>query len=342
VSRRFAIYIALVGLAALAVIAWPGLVLVGLFLGIVPGILLWIAPSLFLYSFLWWCLRTILFRFSIMVRIAGGTVIRLIVSVLSGAIVAALAIQVPHLIDMRTEAAAESLRVGDLGPDKPIGLPSVVALVMEGSYNYAKRKPFCETLCLRLLFNSSVARVIAVDPAYGNATTAFWIERRQTCPDRPNVNFSLMWSTDFPLVRGDTPEDRVRARIADGDCLMEGDGRPDEAAMTISYRIVQNGVSTFDRPWSLQPGAPTVKRIEISEATGATIYRRTEVSTVLLNVPLRVETAAGLLTTVTYVGWSRSNKVLGQIGPQGRDVLPVVLGPAARKPETDSPRNRSP
>jgi hypothetical protein len=37
-NRRFTIDLSLVGVAALAAIAWPGFVLIGLFLGIVPGI----------------------------------------------------------------------------------------------------------------------------------------------------------------------------------------------------------------------------------------------------------------------------------------------------------------
>ena len=66
-----------------------------------------------------------------------------------------------------------------------------------------------------------VARVIAVDPTHGNSATAFWIERRETCPDHPKLNFGVTWMTDFPLVRGDTPNDRVRDRIAHGECLIE-------------------------------------------------------------------------------------------------------------------------
>ena len=235
---------------------------------------------------------------------------------------------------MQAEDAAQRLRANDFEPDKPIVLPdTTVALVIDGNYNWLKRKPSCETLCVRLLFNSTVGRVIAVDPAYGNSITAFWIERRETCPDRPNLNFDVRWTTDFPLVRGDLFEDRVRTRIARGECLMEGDGRLDEAAATISYRHVQKGTPLFERPWSLLPGPPVVNRLEISGAGGAMIYRRTEVTLIDLATPLQIETAAGFLTIVTYAGWGRYNRTLGQIGPHGRDVLPNILGDAVRKPE---------
>jgi hypothetical protein len=342
VSRRFAIYIGLTGVAALAAIVWPGIVLIGLFLGIIPGIVLWIAPSLFVYSLLWWSARAILLKIPTMARIARVGMFRLVVPAVSAAIVATAAVLVPYLINTRAEDAAQSLQAGDREPDKPIALPPVVALVIDGNYNRSKRTPFCETLCLRLLFNSAVARVIAVDPAHRNATSAFWIERRETCPEHANLSFRIRWMTDFPLARGDTPEDRVRTRIAGGECLLEGDGRADEAAMTISYRTVQKGISIFERPWALQPGRPSVNRLEISDASGATIYRRTEVTIVALTVPLQIATAAGLFTTVTYAGWARSDRTLGAIGPQSRDVLPRMLGDAVRKPEFISPQNPSP
>lgn len=338
-SRRFAIYISLVGMAALAAIAWPGFVLIGLFLGVIPGIFLWIAPSLFLYSLLWWSVRAILLKIPVMSRIAPSGMRRLVVPALSAAIVAIPAVLLPYALNVRAEAAAQNLRSGDQEPDKPIALPPIVAVVIDGNYNHSKRKPFCETLCLRLLFNSTVARVISVDPAHRNATSAFWIEQHATCPEQRNFSSNIRWATDFPLVRGDTLEDRVRTRIASGECLMEGDGRPNDAGMTISYRAVQKGTNILERSWALEPGQPSANRLEISDASGATIYRRTEVATVHLTIPLQIATAAGLLTTVTYAGWARSNEVIGEIGPQGRDVLPRVLGAGVRKPETRPPRS---
>lgn len=333
-SRFSTIYFGLLGVAATIAIAWPPAVLIGLLLGFVPGILLWVAPSLLMYSLLWWITRAIIRRTPILAK-AG--LLRFVVPALSATIVAVPAVLIPHRINMQAEDAAQRLRTNDFEPDKPIVLPdTTVALVIDGNYNWLKRKPSCETLCVRLLFNSAVARVIAVDPAHGNSTTAFWIERRETCPDRPNLNFDVRWTTDFPLVRGDMFEDRVRTRIARGECLIEADGHLDEAAATISYRHVQKGTPLFQRPWSFQPGPPVVNRLEISGADGAMIYRRTEVTIIDLATPLQIETAAGFLTTVTYAGWGRYEKTFGQIGPHGRDVLPQILGDAARKPEKSS------
>ncbi len=336
-SLRFSIYIGVLGAAALAAVAWPSLVLMGLFLGVIPGLVLWVAPSLFIYSVLWWSVRAILLRIPIPAWISSLQPSRFAIPVLSSAIVAVPAILVPYGINMRTEEAAQSLRAGDIEPQAPVVLPSVVALVMDGNTNWSKRRPFCETLCLRLLFNSAVARVIAVDPARPNSATAFWIEQREACPEDTDFRSMLFvrWATDFPLKRGDNLEDRVRARIASGECLMAGEGRPEEAATTIAYRT-QKGASIFDHPWALEPGPPAVNRLEISDAGGATLYRRTEVRVFNLTAPLQIATAAGPLTTVTYAGWARTETVLGQIGPHGRDVLPQIFGNAVRKPDLNS------
>jgi hypothetical protein len=330
-SRRFSVYIGSLGVATLVALAWPSSVLFGFFLGVVPGVVLSLAPTLFLYSLLWCITRALLGK--LLDRRSQSGAFRVVIAVLGSVIVAIPAVLIPSLSNMQAYDAAVRMQMDDFEPDKPIALPATIALVIDGNYEWSRKKPACETLCVRLLFNSMVARVIAVDPSRDNSTSAFWIERRETCPDRPNLKFDVTWMTDFPLVRGDTLNDRVRDRIAHGECLIEGDGRPEDAGATVAYRHVQRGTGTFQRPWHIPPGPPMVNRLEILSANGAPLYRRTEVTTIKMTTPLMVETRAGLLTTATYAGWARYEKTLGQIGPNGRDVLPYVFPDAAKKPE---------
>src|SRR5262245_8009388 len=111
-SRPFAIYIGLLGVATLVAIAWPPIVLFGLFLGFVPGIVLWIAPSLFMYSLLWWSTRATIRQAPIARRAQAG-LLRFVVPVFSAAIVAAPAVLIPYLNNTRTEEAAQRLRASD-------------------------------------------------------------------------------------------------------------------------------------------------------------------------------------------------------------------------------------
>jgi hypothetical protein len=330
-SRRFWVYIGFLGVATLVALAWPSSVMFGIFLGVVPGVILSIAPTLLMYSLLWWITRALLRKLP--VRGSQSRAFRVVIAVLGGGIVAIPAVLIPRLINMQAHDAAVRMQTDDFEPDKPIVLPATVALVIDGNYDWPRKRPACDTLCVRLLFNSMVARVIAVNPSHDNSTSAFWIERRETCPDRPNLKFDVTWMTDFPLIRGDTLNDRVRDRIAHGECLIEGDGRPEDAAATVAYRHVQRGTGTFEHPWSIWPGPPVVNRLEILGANGVPLYRRTEVTTIEMTTPLMVETRAGLLTTATYAGWARYERTLGQIGPKGRDVLPYVFPDAAKKPE---------
>jgi hypothetical protein len=48
---------------------------------------------------------------------------------------------------------------------------------------------------------------------------------------------------------------------------------------------------------------------------------------------LLVEMRAGFMTTVTYGGWARTKRIASQLGPQGRDVFPALLGDAAHMPD---------
>jgi hypothetical protein len=69
------------------------------------------------------------------------------------------------------------------------------------------------------------------------------------------------------------------------------------------------------------------------QSDGRLLYRRTEVVSNPLTTPLVVETRAGLLTSVTYAGWGRSEQKLSPIGIKGRDALSDLLGSQARLPD---------
>jgi len=208
--------------------------------------------------------------------------------------------------------------------------------VFRENYDPGKKNLVCDTLCQRLLFNRAVSRVVVADGTSSGPVAAFWIERREGCPDPAIPRTDVRWPVDFPLQRGKFPEDRVRARIAAGECLLQDSGSLEEAGAIISFRSLKRGASMFSHAWALQLDTVTANRLEIVEAEGRVLYRRTEVITEPLMVPLLIETRAGLLTTVTYAGWARSKMMYAPIGPHGRDVLPSLLGTAARPP--DKPR----
>ena len=164
----------------------------------------------------------------------------------------------------------------------------------------------------------------------GIAPTAYWIERRDTCPAPALARRQIRWPVDFPLTRGADPRSRVLARIAAGECLMHDKAKVEDAGMTISYSEVSEGGNPFASPWSLTLDTVKATRLDVVEAGGRLVYRRTEVTVQPLSAPLSIETRSGLMTTVTYAGWARRKATYAPIGPNGRDVLPALLKDAAR------------
>ena len=77
---------------------------------------------------------------------------RVVVGVLGGVIVAIPAVLIPRLSNMQAHDAAVRMQTDDFEPDEPIVLPATIALVIDGNYDWSRKKPTCETLCVRLLF----------------------------------------------------------------------------------------------------------------------------------------------------------------------------------------------
>jgi len=58
ISKPFAMFLAVTGALAAIAVAAPTLVMIGFFYRILPGIVLFVAPSVFLYAFAWYLART--------------------------------------------------------------------------------------------------------------------------------------------------------------------------------------------------------------------------------------------------------------------------------------------
>jgi hypothetical protein len=334
-SHRFTAYLGCTGIVAVLVIAFPGIVLFGLLAGVVPGILLGITPSLFCYSLAWWATRALVLkaaavRWAAPTSDVGRRALRTAAGGLAVVIVALPALLVPQVMNSSLAGRVAALRADDRDVAAPLAFPPVIAIALSDNYDWLHKQLFCETLCQRLLYSGSVSRVVVADAIPQRAVGAFWIERRGQCPEPALPHSEVRWAVDFPLNRGDAPEEQVRARIARGECLIQGAGSLDEAGVIIAFRKIKEGASIFANPWSLSLDTVAATRLEIVDREGRALYRRTEVKNQPLVVPLLIDARAGLLTSVTYVGWARSETTDGAIGPNGRDVLPGLLGPAAR------------
>jgi hypothetical protein len=338
-DRRFIGCLGCTGLAAIVVLLFPAAALIGFMMGILPGIFLGAAPSLFFYLIAWWGVRWLALK----IETAAGfdpnmPLVRWVANFVAIGIVLAVTVIVPRTVNAPLEQEVAELQATDVASG-PVKLPAIVAVILPKFYSMTGDAPHCEAICLRLLYNGVVSRVIAAEIGYsGKIETAasYHIERRDQCPN-PNLRDSLVvWPGEIRAeggVRPAGPLDRVRARISAGECLIRGTGRIEDADAVISFREMKKGASKFSGPWKLRLDTASARRLEVTEADGRVLYRRTEVTAEPLSVPLHSVAAAGFFTTVTYAGWARNEIEHSPIGPQGRDVLPGLLGEASRTPD---------
>jgi hypothetical protein len=336
----FLYYLSGVGVAALIVMAFPVTAVFGLFLGILPGIILGLTPSLFIYLLAWGVLRWLVLKLATVSGFNSGSwQLRWMASLVPVAILMVLAFRIPETINRPHEQEIAQLEATDVQPSDVIKLPTIVAVELP-SFTYGRRRgegPFCEALCLRLLYNGVVSRVIAVARfSDGIELAGYRIERRDQCP-KPDLPRSLIVWPQQHLEMGTEPrsvEQRVQARIAGGECLVREAARIEDAAMVIAVRSIKAGTGSLRKPWSLWLDAVDAKRLDVVEADGRVLYRRTQISAELLSAPLRSTAGGGLLTSVTYVGWAYRVVNTQPLGPDGRDILPDLLGKeASRAPD---------
>lgn len=319
-AKPFGWLLGCTGIASILVIVFPGLAVAGYMMGIFPGILLGAAPSLLIYLVAWWALR----RAIMLWPVGAGQQRRLCrtASVVAAILVLAAAVMIPITCNLPLDRAPADYQATDIAPPQPLALAGVVAVIPSADTAY--RKPSCDVICEHLLFETGVMRVIGVSTALdGQRITSYRIERRSECP-RPAL------SQRPPLKRIDNESaagqlQRFRRRIAAGECLIEEPGHVADADVTIQLRILYRGADRFSMPWRLTRDIAEVRQLEIVMADNRVLYRRTEVTADRLMTPLFSVATSGLLTTVSYVGWSRVRTVSSPLGIQGDDALRNAL-----------------
>jgi hypothetical protein len=321
------------GVAAIVVLLFPMAVFFGFMAGILPGLFLAVAPSLFVYMICWRGLRWLCAKVGSAADFgATGRWSGRLIDFAALIPIAAFAIILPMVINSDIEQEASALKFTDKISTGPIDWPDIVAIDLPSRYTPFGDVASCEAICLRLLYNGAVSRVLAIAYDVGarkQVVASYRIERRAQCPYTKLDNGLVVWSGEG----GRDVTARVRARIAAGDCLIREDGALSEARATISVREIKSAESDFQHPWKLKLDTLAAFRLDIVTADGRVLYRQTEIRADPLSVPLRTTAGAGLFTTVTYVGWSRTRVNRSPLGPHGRDVLPALLGDAARPPD---------
>jgi hypothetical protein len=312
----------------------------GWLLGGLPGLLLGAAPSLFVYLVVWWGLKWLALKLATVAGFDPATwQVRWTANLVPIAIVLFFAFKIPALTNTPLEQEIAQLGATDVQYPGVIKLPAIVAIELPKSSHGGPRGegPYCEALCLRLLYNGVVSRVIAAARFHDGTIelASYRIERRDQCakPDLPRT--LIAWAADHLAWSDAGPtgvKQRVEARISAGECLVRDAGRIEDAEAVISVRDVKAGADIYQGPWNPWLDTVGARRLEIVRADGRVLYRLTEATAAVLSAPLRSTAGGGLLTTVTYAGLARSRADTRLLGRDARDILPDLLGEEVWRP----------
>ena len=286
-SRKALTFFSITGGLAFLALSFPSLVIAGLFLLIIPGIVLFAAAPVFLYSALGYATW----------RLTGGMHRSARLAILLGTL-AILAVIPAWLLNLPINDERAALTAHDMTAPIPPLRDTTLAIFTPSRSHSGGRQPAdtaCDGICQRLLYNGAVARVIrgayapripATEPV---TVRAYRIERRDTCPAVALPDDTDQWPGD-PHDYSDRARDRIAARIAAGQCLISEAATMDEADYVLRDYAVREPALKYDQP----PIADTVraKRIEFGVRTAdgppRVIHRKTQVESKPVAMPFMI------------------------------------------------------
>jgi hypothetical protein len=289
-ERLLVPYLAITGIGALAVLAMPWLVVLGLFALFLPGLILGLLPSAFLYGLVfaagWYAIRA-----------AVGDGALAITAGLAAA--AAFALLTPQPTRVRDLAAYRATILPDVEPEAPtalqghvrfdLGSPRLVATQGSGPRIAAREAGFaCDGYCLAALFTPGVTGVTINRWSEGGGLAPD--ARRYRLAPRPGCesNAVIDWpSIQPPLPNTEGPSGGIRSyedgkllvsqwamRMANEFCLVT-EPAGGSADYTIVERSWRNGAKRRD--WSFGPGLIATSTVEIF--AGSSLVHRAHLST---------------------------------------------------------------
>ena len=114
VDTRFLGCLGCTGVAAVIVLLYPAAALIGLMLGILPGIFLGAAPVLFVYLVAWWGFRWLVVKGEMVAGFDPRTrLVRWMANLLAAGIILAFAIMIPRTVNAPLEQEIEELQITD-------------------------------------------------------------------------------------------------------------------------------------------------------------------------------------------------------------------------------------
>lgn len=247
-------FLLILGVLSFVALAIPKLVIFGLFLGRVPGLILIIAPSLFIY----------LTQASLMAPLVRGLRIKF-APLVSLILVVGLGCAQSFWIDWDVWEKYREAKYSEV-PLRAVGgeFKSIAVLGDDGSTpgNGDVSEMLCGSICQRLLYNGGAQEVMVAEPlTYGRTlnektqTAVFYIKKGRSCEEIGVTGHEN--STNTLTLNG------VSARMASGECLVKDYGEISEADAVLSIASETSGNHEYDNFWNINRKRMKFLKIEL-------------------------------------------------------------------------------
>ena len=312
-AQLLKLYLVVTGIGAFIAVAFPAIVVIGLFL-IVPGLILSLMPTAFLYgcvfAALWFPLQSWL----------GPLPATAIALPATALLLYAIAMPSNAISRARLAEAAKP----NVTPHQPLiiaghvrlDMPSVTTEPFDPANPKAVRPVACNALCAAMLFTPGVDSVTlnpsgARDATEATATGAAPLDPaartfrrvpRAQCTETLRPTDAGGFGPDYDGVRA--LEAEWNLRLSTSDCIIAVPTRQQHDLVVVqgSYRLFGDRVG--GKGWSLGARAVGVDRLEIRRADGNVLLRALIAKTEALTRPLLI-TPGGSLENFSF-GWSRT------------------------------------
>jgi hypothetical protein len=317
----------------------PALVIMGLMLLVVPGLILVAAPPLFMYGLIGlgaWKLSGIHWS----IRLASAITA-----------IAAVAVLLPHILNQPITDRVSAQKASDKALAAPTATVWRLALLRAEKkfHRDIERETDCGELCQRLLFNGAVDEILlgtAADfvtkPTPAQGVTRYRVERRDSCP-AVKVPTAGAWQDEkhaWGVAFSSIVSDRVKARIADGECLIaEQASLANADAVVVDGKAYESAQRAWDHPWNPWLVSVRATRVSAFAPSGGPfteIYRHTSIESEPLLIPFMATAILGRGFNVK-TGLVRTKKVEGayELRTVLRDAFKLDLSiPQDISPET--------
>lgn len=315
-QKLLALYLLLTGAVSAVVLLFPGLVVLGFYLFIVPGLILSLVPTAFLWGCVfaaaWFAAKSFLGE-----------------SALAALLAAALTALTLSVVTQPFRAAGHALYAETLLPDvtPPFRIPMSGDIRIEvpaprwdnlNPRGPNKRRGFaCDNLCVALLFTPGVDSVTIHRtspslpaprrkgaPAFDREAQTYRLVPPSACPQgglRPDLQ-GHNGLFPAPVEEGRALLAEWQARLALQHCLQRS--APLEQHDILIRHRREAAAYRFARYWGLTPQISATESIEMQNAAGEVLLRRLEISVSMPSPWLTISFAGGPETM--RAGWGRT------------------------------------